>query len=45
MDSHDSPDPSLFSIFFCVKLHNMKICVLAVFFDSMMNMRVTSNDE
>ena len=31
---------------YCVKLYNiMDTCTLAVFYNSMMNMRVTSNDK
>ena len=30
---------------YCVKLHSMDTCTLAVFYDSMMNMRVTNNDK
>ena len=35
--------PALF--LYCVKLYSMDTCTLAVFYDSMMNMRVTSNDK
>ena len=35
------PIPAIF--LYCVKLYNMETCTLAVFNNSMMNMRVTSN--
>ena len=35
--------PAIF--LYCVKLYNMETCTLAVFNNSMMNIRVTSNDK